>query len=244
MNLSVIIAITVIGAIALVLIFIPESRKLLKGFVRMFVKDMATTPEGAEAIYDEKINDAQDSYRKADDAYKSASGRLSEAQKNLEHLKTRKAKVEAECEAFVRAKDIDSAQLKSEERSEIIADIGRQEELIKAFTVAAAAAKEAFTACESRLKKLQKEKKDVVENMKVKQQLKETYDEMDDLKAVTPTDKLLDSVREKNKDLNTVVEGSRIVHESKTSTKLQRVEEKARKVQSDDYLAGLMKKYK
>ena len=33
---------------------------------RVFIKDMATTPEGAEAIYAERINEAQDKYNKAD----------------------------------------------------------------------------------------------------------------------------------------------------------------------------------
>lgn len=40
---------------------------------------MATTPEGAEAIYGEKIDQAQDAYNKADNAYKLAAGKYSNA---------------------------------------------------------------------------------------------------------------------------------------------------------------------
>ena len=51
MNLNqIIIGIIIIIVIALLVLF-PEFRALLNGFTRLFIKDMATTPEGAEAIY-------------------------------------------------------------------------------------------------------------------------------------------------------------------------------------------------
>ena len=46
----------VVIVFALMLILFPEFRALLKGVTRLFIKDMATTPEGAEAIYSEKID--------------------------------------------------------------------------------------------------------------------------------------------------------------------------------------------
>lgn len=227
----------------LLLVLFPEFRALLKGFARVFIKDMATTPEGAEAIYGEKIDEAQDDYSKADNAYRIAAGKLSNAKKDMETLRTRLTKVEAECETFVKNGKIDMAQLKSEEREEIISDIERLSQLIKAFEVATAQAKEAQEMCEKRLRKLKRESKEVVENMKVKNQLKEVYDNMDELKNVTATDKLLDSVREKNKDLDAVVEGSKVIHESRLSTRLQKAEAEAKKLQTNDYLESLKKKY-
>lgn len=227
----------------LLLVLFPEFRALLKGFARVFIKDMATTPEGAEAIYGEKIDEAQDAYSKADNAYRIAAGKLSNAKKDMETLRTRLTKVEAECETFVKNGKIDMAQLKSEEREEIISDIERLSQLIKAFEVATAQAKQAQEMCEKRLRKLKRESKEVVENMKVKNQLKEVYDDMDELKNVTATDKLLDSVREKNKDLDAVVEGSKVIHESRLSTRLQKAEAEARKLQTNDYLESLKKKY-
>ena len=82
-----------------------------------------------------------------------------------------------------------------------------------------------------------------VENMKVKAQLKDIYDDTDDLKAATTTDKLLESVREKNRSLDEIVEGSKVVHNNKASTKIRRADEKAKKLQSNDYLESLKKKY-
>ena len=97
--------------------------------------------------------------------------------------------------------------------------------------------------CEKNLRKLRRESKEVVENMKVKKQLKEVYDDMDELKNVTATDKLLDSVRDKNKDLDAVVEGAKVVNNNKMSTRLTKAEVEARKNNGNDYLEGLKKKY-
>lgn len=243
MSLTALIIVLVCVVLVAILILFPEVRALLKGFTRIFIKDIATTPEGAEAIYGEKIDEAQDAYNKADDALRIAAGKLSNAKKDMESLQKRLAKAESDCETFVRNGKMDSAQLKAEEREEIMSDIERVKSLIEAFTAAETQAREAQQMCEKNLRKLKRESKEIVENMKVKQQLQEVYNDMDELKSVTPTDKLIDSVREKNKDLNAIVEGSRVIHENRTSTKLQKAEAEAKKLQSNDYLDALKKKY-
>lgn len=243
MDLGKLIVILVIAVIILIFILFPEARTLFSGITRLFIKDMATTPEGAEAIYGEKIEQAQDAYNKADNAYKVAAGKLSNAQKDMKNLKAKLEKVESECESLVKANKIELAQLKADEREEIMADIKRYLELVKAYEDAANTAKEAQEMCEKNLRKLKRESKEVVENMKVKKQLQEVYDDMDELKNVTATDKLLDSVRDKNKDLDAIVEGSKVVHNNKMSTKLAKAEVEAKKNSSNDYLDSLKKKY-
>ena len=56
MSLTALIITLVVVLFVVVLILFPEVRALFKGFTRVFIKDIATTPEGAEAIYGEKIN--------------------------------------------------------------------------------------------------------------------------------------------------------------------------------------------
>lgn len=243
MELSKILIFIAVAVVVLIFIMFPEARSLFSGITRVFIKDMATTPEGAEAIYSEKIDQAQDAYNKADNAYKVAAGKLSNAQRDMKALKAKLSKVEEECETLVKSGKDELAQLKADEREEIIADISRYTELIKAYGEAANTAKEAQEMCEKNLRKLKRESKEVVENMKVKKQLQEVYDDMDDLKNVTGTDKLLDSVRDKNRDLDAVVEGSKIVHDNKMSTKLAKAEAEAKKNSSSDYLESLKKKY-
>lgn len=243
MPLSTLLVIIACVLVVLVFILFPGARVLLKGFINIFIKDMASTPEGARAIYDEKISKAQDSYDKADDAYKKAAGRLSTARKELENLQSDLKKCEDQCEALVKKGSMEAARLKADEREELLESIKRKETLIAAYEDAEKTAHEAYDLCAKRLKALKKEAKEVVENMKVKAELKAVYDDTDDLKAATETDRLLDTVREKNKSLDEIVEGSKVVHNNRTSTKLSRAEAEAKKAQSNDYLESLKKKY-
>lgn len=235
----------IIGVVLFVMLLIlfPEFRKLCLGWTRLFIKDMATTPEGAEAIYAEKINEAQDKYNKADNALRVAAGKLEVEESRSKTLQKQLKDVEAKCEALVQAGKMEMAQVKAEERAEILSDIERSKKLIEAYSIAKKDAEEVHKACKANLNKLKRESREVVENMKVKAQLNEVYDSMDDLKNVTATDKLLDSIKEKNDDLNASVAGARVIHENRTSTKVQRANEEAKKLQSDDYLSSLKKKY-
>lgn len=243
MSLSTVLIIIALVVIALVLILFPESRVLLKGITRVFIKDMATTPEGAEAIYAEKINMAEESYNKADNALKNQAGKLSNSKRELENLKSRLTKVSSECEALVKSNRMEAAVIKSEEREEIVADIERTEKLVVAYTKAVATAKEMHEMCEKSLKTLKKESREVVENMRTKSELKKVYDDMDELKSTTATDKLLASIREKNNDLDASVEGAKVVYDNRLSTKIEKADVEARKAHSNEYLESLKKKY-
>lgn len=243
MSLTKLIVLMAVVVFVLLLLLFPEFRKLVFGWTRLFIKDMATTPEGAAAIYEEKIHEAQDKYNKADEALRIAAGKLVTEETKLKNMQGRLKDVEIQCEKLVQAGKIDAAQIKVEERSDLISDIERSKKLISAYSAAKADALEVHKHCENALKKLKRESKEVVENMRVKAQLNEVYDSMDDLKNVTATDKLLDSIKEKNHDLDSSVAGARVIHENRTSTKVQRANEQAKQIQNDDYLNSLLKKY-
>ena len=243
MDFKVLIIVLIVVVFVLAVVFFPEFRQLIIGFARSFVEDTATTPAGAEAIYSNKIKEAQEAYNKADDVYKTQAGKLNTAQKQLAQKKDYLQEVSHQCENLVRSGNMSMAEIKAEEREEIISDIKRLQELVNVYTKSTNQAKEMHEMCETTLRKLKKEKKEVVENMKVKQQVKEAYDDMDELKNISPNDKLLDSIREKNKDLDASVEGARVVHDSRLSTKIQKAEKESKKMQCNDYLESLKKKY-
>lgn len=243
MDFKTIVFICFVILVVILLILFPELRSIFKGFTRLFVKDMATTPDGAKAIYEQKIDEAQKKYNIADDALRKAAGRLKIEEDKLDSLQDRLKKVDKTCENLVSKGDMESAAIKADERAEIISDIERSKKLIAAYSTAKADAIEVHKACEANLKKLRRDSKEVVENMRVKEQLNDVYDSMDDLKNTTATDKLLASIKEKNEDLDASVAGARVVHENKTSTKVQRVNEKAKKIENDEYLESLKKKY-
>ena len=67
--------------------------------------------------------------------------------------------------------------------------------------------------------------------------------DLDELKKDTATAKMLDAVMDGSKDLQKEVDGARVVHENRASTKIARAEQKAAQLKSDEYLESLKKKY-
>ena len=74
MTLGGVLGIVGVGLLVAIFIMFPEARALGKGFIRLFIKDMASTPEGAEAIYTEAIDKAQENYNEASDSYRMVAG--------------------------------------------------------------------------------------------------------------------------------------------------------------------------
>ena len=94
-----------------------------------------------------------------------------------------------------------------------------------------------------KLRETQRLKKETVNGMRMNDQLKDILGDLDELKKETATKKLLDSVMEGSSDLKKEVDGARIVHENRTSTKVERAEQQAAKLANDEYLENLKKKY-
>lgn len=244
MEFKTLVLLCVIAFIVLILIFFPEARTMLVGLIKkIFVKDLAQTPEGAEAIYQVRIDEAQDAYNQASDRFRKQTGKLKGEQERLVLLEKELKKVEQNAENLVKAGKMEEAQIQVEHRAELLNDIERSKQLINAYKKVCQEAEQVFKHNEQKLKDTKKEARDIVENMRVKQQLEEAYDDLDELKASSTTDKLIESIREKNKSLNESVEGARILHENKTSTKIARSNEAAKKIANDDYFESLKKKY-
>ena len=75
-------------------------------------------------------------------------------------------------------------------------------------------------------------------------QTKDIHEDMDELRRDRTTHKLLDAVNEGASDLRKEANGARIVHQSKTSTKIANIEKDIESAQASDYIAGLKEKYK
>ena len=104
-------------------------------------------------------------------------------------------------------------------------------------------ATEIYEACARKLRELERSKKETVAKLKMNNQMKDLLGDLDELKKDTATDKMLGAVMEGSKDLQKEVDGARIVHENRASTKIARAEQKATQLKNDEYLESLKKKY-
>ena len=242
----------IIGAVAilivLALIIFPEFRRSLKvlcsGFLNLFVQDLAKTPEGATAVYNEAIEEERELYRKACNVLNRVSGELQAAQNELVKLQESKKRIEATCERLVKEGRDNDALLYAEKLSEVNNDIERKKKVIAEYEPYVVEAKKAVNFREKRLKELDKQKKDTVNDIKLAKQTKDIHNDMDELRRDRATHRLLDAVNEGASDLRKEANGARIVHQSKTSTKIADIEKDMESAQASDYIASLKEKYK
>lgn len=229
----------IIFLVVLALIMSGKLRTLLSGFLSLFVEDLSKTPEGAEAVYTKAIEEAQDEYNEADTLYRRIAGQLREAQAKKE-------------EAENLSKDLD-------EKAKILASKNRDEEALevilakeeadgdveiwtrtaKELTKTCADAKEMHTNREQMLRKLMKDKKQVVTQLRMNKQMSEIYDSMDELKNKKTTDKLISGIKEKVVDGKNEVAGAKVIHENRSTTKMQRIDEVTKKSNATAYLEKL-----
>jgi archaellum component FlaC len=231
----------------LVVIMFPEFRKQLKtlcgGFLGVFIEDQAKTPEGANAIYQQAIEEKQEDYNEASDILRKLSGQLTTTKRSLDEAKEKLAKVSKECENLVSSGDIENAKIKAEQRETVLFDIKRYEKIVNELTPRVADAQELYTRTGKDLETLKRDRIAVVENLKLNKQLLSTYDNLDKLKHNTTTSKLLESVRTGSEDSDQNVAGAKAIHENCIDTKIERAEQAAAKVSTNDYLEELKKKY-
>lgn len=237
----------VVGLFVLALILFPEFRKklgvLVSGFLNVFVEDAAKTPEGASAVFQQAIDEAQDNYNKAASTLNRLSGELKSAQNKIESLTREIREVEASCEALVKKGMMNDAEVYASKRAELISELEQRKECVKRLEPMVAEATQIHDACGRKLRELKRSKKETVDKLKMNNQLMGLYNDLDELRRDSATDKMLGAVMDKSKDLQKEVDGARVVHENKTSTKYARAEQKAAQLKNDEYLEELKKKY-
>ena len=239
---QIILGVIIFGILA-VLVVSGKARALGKAFINLFVEDMAATPEGAEALFRQKEEQVEDSFRKADNVFKKIAGQLSRNKEEMEDLRSRLPRIEKDCEKLAKKGDREGLQIKAAERADILEDIDNHVHVIDELEKALEAASQARKACEENLAQVRKQHKKTVADMKRNSQMKEVYDDLEGIGADTHTSRMLERVMEKSQEMDDLVEGSRQAYESRTSTKVKRLNEKLRSSDADDYANALLAKY-
>ena len=218
MSLTTLLIIIVIGVILFALIISGKLRALVRAFFNLFVEDLAATPEGAEALFNQKEEEVEEKFRRADTVYKKVAGQRKRCKDELAELESRLTTVESQCERLAKAHDEEGLDIKISERADIVDDIAMHKDTLKTLEAALKDATEARSACEENLNQIRKKKKQIVTQMKRNRDMKDIYDDLEGIGAGDHTSKLLDKVIEKGDDLADVVAGSKEAYETKTST--------------------------
>lgn len=240
-----------IGAVAVVfvlaLIVFPGVREKLKvltgGFLNLFVEDVAKTPEGAKAVFQQAIEEVQSRYNKAGDTLNRFRGEQASVQRELNKLHSELQDVEKKCESLVRVGNMVDAAIYSTKREELLYEISQKEKYLCELDPMVREAQTVYEAYDKKLRELKKQSRMTVEEMKLRGNMKDLLGDLDELRRDSATDKLLGAVRDGAEDLRKEVDGAVLVHASRTSTKMSTAEKHAAQAQSDAYLQSLSAKY-
>lgn len=244
MSLTTLLVIIIIGVILFALIISGKLRALLRAFFNLFVEDLASTPEGAEALFNQKEEEVEDKFRRADSVYKKVAGQRKRCKEELESLQARLTTIESQCERLAKAQDEEGLDIKLTERADTIEEIDLHKDTLKTLEAALKDATEARSACEENLNQIRKKKKQIVTQMKRNRDMKDIYDDLEGIGAGDHTSKLLDKVIERGDDLADMVAGSKEAYETKTSTRAKKVDQRLKSSANDDYKQQLLNKYK
>ena len=244
MSLTTLLVVIAIGVILFALIISGKLRALLSAFFNLFVEDLASTPEGAEALFNQKEEEVEEKFRRADGVYKKVAGQRKRCKEELEDLQERLKTIESQCDRLAKAHDEEGLDIKLTERADTIEEIELHKDTLKTLEAALKDATEARSACEENLNMIRKKKKQIVTQMKRNRDMKDIYDDLEGIGAGDHTSKLLDKVIERGDDLTDIVAGSKEAYETKTSTRAKKVDQRLKSSANDDYKQQLLNKYK
>lgn len=231
----------------LALIMFPEVRKkcsvLIRGAANVFVEDRAKTPEGANAIYTQAINEAEEQYRDTKEIYYRLSGRKKRVETEIADIKEKIKQAEIRVEAFARKGDRENAKLYADQIVQLKSTLKSKEQALVNLTPSVDRAKQAYEASAKKVTSLKAQKQDVISQMETNRMTKQLMDDLDDVCKNNATDKMLDAVREGAGILQEESNGAVAAHEAKVSTRIANAERAAEEAESEAYLDAIMKKY-
>lgn len=237
----------IVVVLLLMLLIFPGVRKkikvLIEGFLNIFIEDVAKTPDGAKAVFNQAIEEVQDRYNKAGDTLNRFVGEQTSVKRSITSLKDELKDVEKKCESLVKSGNMQEAAVFSERREEILYEIRQKEGYLKELDPMVTEAKEVYEAYDKKLRELKKQSKMAVEELKLKGNMKDLLGDLDELRRDSATDKLLGSVNDGLSDLRKEVDGAVAVRNSRSSIKIANAEKTAAKASSDAYLQELQAKY-
>ena len=227
------------------LILFPSFRKqlwsLASGFLQVFVQDTAKTPDGAKAIYAQKIDEMQDKYNRATDTLRDLAGKLKTIQDKYNTCQKKAADWDGKARAAMSKGDEESARVYARNYQEEIDEMENLSEQYAKMKPAVEEVKAIKEKLENQLAALKRESKDVVSEMIANEQISDTYSSIDKLRAETGTDKMLNATREGLQSSRERAAGAKIVYQSSRDGKLDKADSKTADYKVDSYLESLKK---
>lgn len=219
-----------------VMIVLPKGRILLKGWLGLIFENVSKTPDGVNAIYQQKIDEITDNYTVAYDNYKLLNGRLEQAKVEKSNCKKEMDETDYKIKSLLLQGREDDAMLFAEKGAKLTDKEKQLDNEIADLEVKVSEAKDLFENIKEKRNELIAEQEEAVRSLKTSKNMENIYNAMDDMNKKTSTDKLLDSARKNVKEAETRSKGAKAVHDNSTESKMAQIEKELGSSRGNDYL--------
>lgn len=235
------VGVVAVGSLILFPSFRQQIKALAGGFLQVFVQDTAKTPDGARAIYAQKIDEMTKKYADVCNTLRDLTGKLKTIQDNYAVCQKQAKTYDEQSKAAMSHGDVESARTYARLLQE---EIDKAENLADQFQKMKPAAEEVKAIkekLENQLAALKRESKDVVAELKANEQVADVYSNLDRLRASTGTDKMLNATRDGLQESREKAAGAKVLYQTSREGKLDRADANTADYKVSSYLESLKK---
>lgn len=240
------ITLTVIAVIAIAAIFIifPGARVLFKGIGNLFIEDMASTPKGAEAVFNEMIQEKRGEYTRSKDILQSLTGALETARSNKEATEKKLVNTEHQCEVLMSKGNEEDAAIMAQDVTILKRKIVIYERQITELEPRVEDSRMIYQTLKQQINQLESEKDVKIEDLKLNLATKNLFNDLDKFRNSSSVSEMMKKVDKSMNKAREQAVGAKSVYDNDLDTKKERIMSKVQDADTDDYLSQLRNKYK
>ena len=230
-----------IGSYILFPSFWDKVKSLVGGFLQNFITDTAKTPEGARAIYAQKIEEATEQYNEACNTLRDLTGKLKTILDQYAACQKKAEEYDKRAKAAMSRNDEESATLYARNLQEELDEMENLSQQYQKMKPAVEEMKTIKEKLENQLAALKRESKDVVSELKANEQISEAYSSVDKFRATTGTDKMLTATRDGLQESREKAAGAKVLYQTSREGRQDKADARTADYKVSSYLENLKK---
>lgn len=221
---------------------VPSRAKILiRGCYNGYIKRIAKTPQGLEAIYLEAISAAQDKYTTAKRILANLNGKQRTLEKRIDDTKNTLYALEKTARKCTeKGMDVEAETVAEEWNLKMEALRAYEDQRID-LAKFIQDAEMVYTNSETEVNRLKAEKDYELDKLIHNTQMLEMYNDMDNIRSKKDVGHLLNTIKDESRKTAELATGTRMLHENKSSTKMETIRKEIRKEENLAFLEELKK---
>lgn len=223
-----------------VLLFTKKGRLFAKAAIGSLFTDANKNPKIMAQYYDQKRDELQKYYNKAQNAYNKASGEKIVNDKKIAELKKQLSRTNTSIIEANRRGDITSARIFANEAMSIESELKARQENVPVLEDAMRSSSDMMEKAQVAIKTLETRKKSDISKVETGKVAQEIYSQCDPNRVSSEIDKILNEFSEYADDQDKMGIGAKAAYENSYEARLIAAEKANREYQADDYISNLI----